>query len=74
MFPFSNQNSQSRDKFDEKGEKLIFIGYNDEFFYFSILKRISYCCPEMLSLMKLLLGNGKILSIFKRQFWSYLKL
>jgi transposase InsO family protein len=66
--------SQSRDKFDEKWEKLIFIGYNDEFFYFSILKRISYCCPEMLSLMKLLLGNGKILSIFKRQFWSYLKL
>jgi hypothetical protein len=39
------------------------IVMNQKAFDFSILKRISYFCPEMLFFMNLLLGNRKIQSI-----------
>ena len=68
--------SQSRDKFDEKREKLIFISYNDESKGFQLFnpKKDQILFSKDIIFMNLLLGNGKIQSIQNQQHWSYLKL
>jgi len=67
--------SQSRDKFDKKGERLIFISYSDESKGFQLfnLRKDQLLLSRDVIFLNLQLGNGKIQSIQNRQHWSYLK-
>lgn len=57
--------SQSRDKFDKKGERLIFIGYNDESKGFQLFnaRKDRLLLSRDVIFLNLQLGNGKIQSI-----------
>jgi len=67
--------SQSRDKFDKKGERLIFIGYSDESKGFQLfnLRNDQLLLSRDVIFLNLQLGNGKIQLIQNQQHWSYLK-
>ena len=67
--------SQSIDKFDKKGERLIFIGYSDESKGFQLfnLRKDQLLLSRDVIFLNLQLGNGKIQSIQNQQHLSYLK-